>query len=82
MKLPFKRVYNFRPGFMKPIAGQKNITGYYKIIYALYPIMKLLIPTMGSTLHAVGVAMIRTVTTGYPKNILEIKDIKALAESN
>jgi hypothetical protein len=25
MKLPFKGEYNFRPGFMMPVEGQKNV---------------------------------------------------------
>ncbi|RYD86662.1 MAG: NAD-dependent epimerase/dehydratase family protein, partial [Sphingobacteriales bacterium] len=29
-KLPFKKVYNFRPGFMKPTPGLKNTLGLYK----------------------------------------------------
>ena len=32
MKLPFKRVYNFRPGYMQPTAGLKNTQPYYKYI--------------------------------------------------
>ncbi len=78
MKLPFKGVYNFRPGFMKPTPGQKNIKGFYKAIYILYPVLKLLFPSQGSTLHEVGNAMINSALKGYPKQILEIKDIKKL----
>jgi uncharacterized protein YbjT (DUF2867 family) len=80
MKLPFKKVYNFRPGFMKPTSGQKNIKGYYKVISALYPLLHLLFPNQGSTIHEVGLAMINAVLKGYPKQILEVKDIKELAK--
>jgi len=80
MKLPFKRVYNFRPGFMKPMAGQKNIKGYYKLIGGLYPLLHVLFPNQVSTLREVGLAMINSVLKGYPKLILEIKDIKSLAK--
>jgi hypothetical protein len=79
LKLPFKKVYNFRPGFMKASAGQKNIKGYYSLIGWMYPVLKFLSPNLVSTMHAVGLAMINSVTLGFPKNILEVKDIKTLA---
>jgi uncharacterized protein YbjT (DUF2867 family) len=79
MRLPFKRVYNFRPGFMKPTPGQRSIKKLYKVIGLLFPIFKVFFPKKVLTLHEVGLAMINTVVKGYPKQILEIKDIKALA---
>jgi uncharacterized protein YbjT (DUF2867 family) len=80
MKLPFKKEYNFRPGFMKPTVGQKNIKGYYKVIGFLYPLLRRIAPNQVSTMRQVGLAMINSVLIGYPKQILEIKDIKLLAE--
>lgn len=79
LKLPFKKVYNFRPGLMKPTEGQKNIKGYYKIIASLYPLLSILMPNQVVTLSVVGLAMINSVLKGYSKPVLEIKDIKALA---
>ena len=81
MKLPFKEEYNFRPGFMKPTEGQKNVKGYYKVISWMYPFLSALFPSQTSTLHEVGQAMINSVTKGYPKQTLEIKDIKLLAQA-
>jgi len=78
LKLPFKKVYNFRPGFMKATAGQKSIKWYYKMIAFLYPVLRLLMPNQVTTLQIVGRAMINTVLKGYPKPVLEIKDIKEL----
>ncbi|MEO8405894.1 MAG: NAD-dependent epimerase/dehydratase family protein [Chitinophagaceae bacterium] len=80
MRLAFKKVYNFRPGIMKPTPGQKNIKGFYKVIKALYPFFHLIMPAQTSTLKEVGVAMINSVVKGYPKSILEISDIKDLAK--
>jgi uncharacterized protein YbjT (DUF2867 family) len=77
----FKHVYNFRPGFMKPTPGQKNIKWYFKPFGALYPLVRLLLPNQVSTLRDVGLAMINSVLVGYPKQILEIKDINALAKA-
>ncbi len=82
MRLPFRKVYHFRPGYMKPTAGQKNIKGYYKAISWLYPLLRVLFPKQGSTMREVGLAMINSVIKGYPKQILEIKDIKLLAGEN
>jgi uncharacterized protein YbjT (DUF2867 family) len=82
MKLPFKKEYNFRPGFMKPTPGQQNVKGYYKVISALSPLLKIIFPGQLLTMREVGLAMINSLLTGYSKQILEIKDIKTLAHSN
>jgi uncharacterized protein YbjT (DUF2867 family) len=81
MRLPFKKVYNFRPGFMKPTPGQNNIKGYYKVIGGLYPLLRRLFPNQVSTMREVGLAMINSALKGYPKQILEVKDIKSLAKA-
>lgn len=78
--LPFKGVYNFRPGFMKPVDGQQNVKSFFKPILALYPLLNLVVPNGVSTLRQVALAMINTVLKGYPKNVLEIKDINQLAK--
>jgi uncharacterized protein YbjT (DUF2867 family) len=81
MKLAFKEVYNFRPGLMKPSAGQQNVKSLYKVINWFYPLFKLLMPERVSTIHEVGLAMINSVLKGYPKQILEVTDIKLLAKA-
>ena len=80
MKLPFKKVYNFRPGFMKATLGQKNIKSYYKYFGALYPLLRILFPNQVSTLREVGLAMINSVLKGSSTQILEVKDINALGK--
>ncbi|SNR92694.1 NAD-dependent epimerase/dehydratase family protein [Flavobacterium sp. ov086] len=77
IKLPFKGVYNFRPGFMKPFKGQKNVKTFLKPLIFLFPI---LLPTKSLTLKQVGQAMINVVEKEYSKNILEIDDIKIAAK--
>ncbi|GAL83931.1 hypothetical protein Phep_3105 [Sporocytophaga myxococcoides] len=77
MRLPFKAVYNFRPGFMKPFKGQKNVKSIFKIIIPIIPIF---FPKASLTMKQVGKAMINAVKKGYSKHILEIRDIKQLAE--
>lgn len=77
MKLPFRGEYNFRPGFMKPYPGQKNIKTIFKLII---PVIPLLFPKASLTMRQVGLAMIHAVTKGYPKQVLEIGDIRKVAE--
>jgi len=80
MKLPFKEVYNFRPGFLLSSKGLKNTLSYYKYVAWLYPILRPLFPQMMGSLHELGLAMINCVRFGYPKHILEVKDIRQLSE--
>jgi uncharacterized protein YbjT (DUF2867 family) len=80
LRLPFRHVYNFRPGFMKPTALQRNVKSYYKAIGSLYPLLRVAFPNHVSTLRDVGRAMINSVIQGYPKQILEVRDINALAD--
>ena len=80
MKLPFKKVYAFRPGYMHPTKGLKNTLRYYKFLGWLYPLFRLLLPKYVSTLKELGLAMIQVTLKGYSKNILEVKDIVALAK--
>ena len=79
MKLPFKNVYAFRPGYMQPTKGLKNTLRYYKYLQWLYPLLRTLFSKYVSTLKELGQAMIQVTLKGYPKNILEVKDIVALA---
>lgn len=80
MQLPFKAVYNFRPAFMKPTKGAKNVKGLFKVINALYPVFRLFSTTYFLTLEEVGKAMIKATTNGYSKPVLEVKDIAALSK--
>jgi uncharacterized protein YbjT (DUF2867 family) len=79
-KLPFKSVYVFRPGLMKPVEGQKNVKPLYKAAGMLYPLWKFLSPKNVCTLEDVGLAMIHAVEIGYQKQILENMDITQLAK--
>ena len=77
----FKHAYMFRPGFMKATPGQKNLKISYKLLAWVYPIGRLLYPAGFCTLQEVGRAMINAATKGYPKQILEVKDIVQLAKA-
>jgi len=76
MKLPFKGVYNFRPGVMKHFPQQKNVKSFFKPMISIFSVI---IPKQVLTLKQVGQAMINAVSKGYSKQVLEIKDIRELA---
>jgi len=77
----FKKSYMFRPAFMKATRGQKNLKISYKLFAWVYPIGRTLYPAGFCTLQEVGLAMINAVGKGYPKQILEVKDIVQLANA-
>ena len=79
MKLPFKKVFAFRPGFMLPEKDAKNAHGYYALFRLLYPPLKAMFPGFVSTLKVVATGMINSVLKGYEKPVLEVKDIVDLA---
>jgi hypothetical protein len=81
MSVGFRKVYNFRPALMKPTPGQQNVTTFYRVITALYPLLRVLFPNQVSTMREVGLAMIHSVLKGYPNEVLEVADIKSLAKA-
>jgi hypothetical protein len=80
-KLPFKSVYSFRPGMMKPTEGQKNVKTIFKVLGYSYPLWKLLSPKNVCTLEELGLAMIQVVKVGYSKKVLGNLDIAQLART-
>lgn len=74
-KLPFKQVFNFRPGVIKPTKGLNNTLSLYKWMGWLLPIVNAISPGSVVTLKQIGDAMINVTLKGYNKNILEVKDI-------
>jgi uncharacterized protein YbjT (DUF2867 family) len=79
-RLPFRGVYNFRPGFMSPVHGQQHVKTLFRVMLVLTPVFRLLFPSQMLTLDEVGRAMINAVAKGYNKQVLEIADIRALAK--
>ena len=79
LKMPFKAVYMFRPGYIQPLHGIRTKTKWYGAVYAmvgpLYPIWKLLFPKYVTTTECVGRAMLNVAKRGAPKPVLENQDI-------
>ncbi|MCW3109612.1 MAG: hypothetical protein JWQ09_4118 [Segetibacter sp.] len=81
MKLPFKQVYAFRPGYIHPTKGLIRTKKYYKYFTWLYPFFRTVFPQYVCTLQQLGLAMINAAYYGYPKKVLEVRDIVALAKT-
>ena len=81
MKLPFKQVFAFRPGFIRPTKGLKNTLPYYKYFIWLYPVGRSAFPNFFCSLQELGLAMINSVNGGTRRAVVEGKDIIALAKN-
>jgi uncharacterized protein YbjT (DUF2867 family) len=81
LELPFK-AYMFRPGVIVPLHGITSRTAWYRVIYVLLkpllPIVKKMFPGSVTTTEQVGRAMLAVARRGYPKRILESRDIASL----
>lgn len=78
-KLPFKKVYAYRPGVMKPMEGALHVLSYYKYFAWMYPIGRKLYPNGFNTLAEVGDSMVYVSLNDYDSFILEGKEIRNTA---
>jgi len=79
MKLPFRKVYAFRPGFIKPTPGLTKAHNFYRYVNWMFPIGRALFPGGFCTLRELGQSMIYVVNHDEPKKVIEGKDIIRLA---
>ena len=80
-KLPFRHVYAFRPGFIKPVPGQQYVHSFYRYINWMYPLGRALYPNGFNNLHEIARAMMQLVgRDDYKTDIITGKDISALAK--
>ena len=75
MRLPFRQVFAFRPGFIKPIPGLVRTHNFYKYINWLFPLGRALYSSGFCTMQELALAMIRVVSQGYERKIIEGRDI-------
>lgn len=80
MKLSLKRVFVLRPGFIRPIKGLKRTHSFYKYINWLYPLGRTVYPGGFCTMEELALCMIHLSQNGYPKQVIEGKDIIAVAK--
>ena len=82
LKLSFRADYIFRPGFIQPLHGIRSKTRLYQTVYTLLnpilPLLKFILPQYVTTTEQVGRAMLQVAKHGYPRPILESKDIDLL----
>jgi hypothetical protein len=83
LKMPFAAAYMFRPSLIQPLDGIQSKTKMYRVFYKLaMPLMPLLrsaFPNHILTTKQIGQAMLNVARNGYPKQILESRDIHAAA---
>ena len=82
MEMPLKAAYMFRPGFIQPMHGITSRTRSYRVFYAIFgwlmPILRPLFPGYVTSTEQIGRAMLVVAKRGYPKKILESRDINEL----
>ena len=78
-KLPFKTVFAYRPGMMKPLPGALHVISYYKYFAWIYPIGRMLFSNGFNTLAEVGDSMMYVSSNAYEQFILEGKEITETA---
>src|ERR1700688_2450909 len=82
LQIPFKAVFLFRPAYIQPLHGIRTKTRWYGAAYALmrpfYPFLKMLSPNYVTTTECVGRAMLSVTKRGFPKPVLENRDINRM----
>jgi uncharacterized protein YbjT (DUF2867 family) len=82
LKLPFRAAYMFRPGAIQPLHGVRSKTKLYQTFYTvlnpILPLLKSAFPQYITTTEQLGRAMLLVARQGFPRPILESKDINAL----
>jgi uncharacterized protein YbjT (DUF2867 family) len=79
VKLPFKRVHNFRPALMIPFAGQKNVKTAYRVLCWLEPLWRLVMADKVCTMHELGASMVNVVAKGFEGSAVTVPQVRALA---
>jgi hypothetical protein len=79
LQMPFKAVYLFRPAYIQPLHGVRTKTRWYGAAYALmrplYLLWKMIFSNYVTTTECVGRAMLNATKRGFPKPVLENRDI-------
>jgi uncharacterized protein YbjT (DUF2867 family) len=86
LRLPFAAAYMFRPGLIAPMHGERPKAAVYQAFYTIAkPLLALLrrtFPNYVLTTEEIGQAMLIVARRGYPKHILEIRDIRAVLQTS
>lgn len=82
-RLPFRAVYLFRPGLIRPLDGIRSKTPAYRLFYTLagplLPLVHRLFPRSVVSTADIGRAMLTVARRDQPNPVLEAADIAAAA---
>jgi len=85
LRLPFSAAYMFRPGLIQPMHGERPKAAVYQALYTiakpLLALLRRIFPNQVLTTEEIGHAMLVVARRGYPKHILEIRDIRAVLQN-
>ncbi|WP_224069159.1 NAD-dependent epimerase/dehydratase family protein [Arachidicoccus terrestris] len=78
-RLPFAKVFSFRPGFIKPTAGNQHTQPFYKYVTWLFPLGRKFFPGSFCKLEELSQAMLSTASNPEKRGIYEVGDIQKSA---
>ncbi len=82
LRVPFRAAYMLRPGLIQPVDGAVSRTPAYRVLYTLLgpllPTLHTLFPRHIVTTAELGQVMLLLAKKGYPRQILETADLRAL----
>lgn len=83
LKLPFKAAYMFRPAGVQPLHGIQSKTRWVNTLYhyarPLLGGLRRVAPGAMTTTEQLGRAMLKVAKSGYPRPVLESRDINAVS---
>lgn len=86
LRMPFRAVYVFRPGFIQPLHGIRSRTRAYNTLYfflrPLVPVFRLFFGKYMTTTERIGRAMLHVVRHGSSRKIHESHEIEAIGRQS
>jgi len=83
LRMPFRSAFMFRPGVIQPLDGIRSKTRAYRLGYVVMapvlPLLRRAFPNSVLTTREIGRAMLAVARKGWPRRVLEAKDIHAAA---
>lgn len=84
LRLPFRAIYLFRPGFIEAVNGERSKTTMSRVVYTvtrpLVPVLRALFPRHILSTVTIGQAMLAVAREGGPSAVLECPDIDRAAQ--
>jgi uncharacterized protein YbjT (DUF2867 family) len=81
LRLPFAAAFMLRPGVIEPLHGVRSKTASYRVLYAItkpvLPVLRWTFPNQILTTEQIGRAMLNVARHGFPRRVLESKDIRS-----